>query len=335
MNKTIFDVTGIGNAIVDVIAQADDAFLAARDIPKGGMRLIDAAEAERLYGEMGMGRETSGGSVANSTVGVASLGGRAAYIGKVRDDQLGHIFAHDIKAHGVGFPNAPATSGPPTARSLILVTPDGERSMNTYLGACVELGPEDVVPETIEGARITFLEGYLMDQPSAAEAFVQAAEIAHKAGARVALTLSDAQCVNRHRGLFREFIRRGVDIVVANEAEIKALYEVTSVDEAVSHVRQDCEVAAVTRSAAGSVVVRGDEIHIIEAVKSAAVVDLTGAGDLYAAGFLLGLAREMDLADCGRLGSIAAAETISHFGARPETPLNRLAADAGLEIPLV
>ncbi|MHA1523624.1 MAG: adenosine kinase [Alphaproteobacteria bacterium] len=335
MTTSKIDVTGIGNAIVDVIAQADDAFLGAHKIPKGGMRLIDSAEAERLYSAMGAGRESSGGSVANSTVGVASLGGRAAYIGKVHDDQLGRIFAHDLKALGVDFPNPPAKSGPPTARSLILVTPDGERSMNTYLGACVELGPDDVAPQTIEAARITFLEGYLMDWPSAGEAFVRAADLAHKAGAKIALTLSDAQCVNRHRDLFRKFIQAGVDIVLANEDEIKALYEVATVDEALSQVRGECEVAAVTRSAAGSVVVSGGETHIIEAVKAVKVVDLTGAGDLYAAGFLAGLARGMKLADCGRLGSLAAAESISHFGARPEKPLSKLAANAGLAIPQI
>ncbi|VAW10349.1 Fructokinase [hydrothermal vent metagenome] len=330
MTDATHDLLGIGNAIVDVIAQADDAFLEANDIIKGSMRLIDTAEAERLYGQMGPGREISGGSVANTTVGIGSFGGRSVYIGKVRDDQLGEIFRHDITAQGVSFTNASATEGPLTARSLILVTPDGERSMNTYLGACVNLTPDDVDPAVVAGASISFLEGYLMDSSSARDAFNKTAEAAHDAGRRIAMTLSDTFCVDRHRHAFRRFTRDNADILLANEDELKSLYEVDHIDAALEMARAEVEVVAVTRSEHGSVVTAAAETHIVEAAPVDRIVDLTGAGDLYAAGFLYGLARNMELAKCGHLGALAAGEVIAHYGARPETSLKGLAEAAGL-----
>lgn len=330
MSDAAHDLLGIGNAIVDVIAQADYDFLDANDMPRMGMRLIDTAEATRLYDRMGAGREISGGSVANTTVGVGSFGGRSVYIGKVRDDQLGEIFRHDIQAQGVDFSNVPATEGPLTARSLILVTPDGERWMNTYLGACVNLTPDDVDPDTVAGASISFLEGYLMDSASARDAFHKTATAAHAANRKIAITLSDGFCVDRHRDAFRRFVRDNADIVLANEDELKSLYQVDHIDDALQLARGEAETIAVTRSEQGSVVASGAETHIVEAVPVDRIVDLTGAGDLYAAGFLYGLACDMPIATCGQLGSIAAGEIIAHYGARPETPLKTLAENAGL-----
>lgn len=324
-NETL-DVVGIGNAIVDVIAHADDGFLAKHGLNKGAMTLIDAARAEALYAVMGPGIECSGGSAGNTMAGLASLGGRGAYIGKVRDDQLGQVFRHDIRAAGVAFDTPPTTSGAPTARCLVMVTPDAQRTMNTYLGACVELGPEDIDPFAIGAAQVTYLEGYLWDPPRAKEAFRKAAELAHAAGRKVSLSLSDPFCVDRHRAEFRDLVRNHVDILFANEAEILSLYEVGDFDRAVAAARQDCELAAVTRSAAGSVVVTRDGVHAVQAAPVARVVDTTGAGDLYASGFLYGYTRGRPPAECARLGAIAAAEVISHFGARPETPLKNLIA---------
>lgn len=330
MTTTGHDILGIGNAIVDVISQADDAFLVANEIPKGGMRLIDTAEAERLYTQMPQAREISGGSVANTTVGVGSLGGRSVYIGKVRDDQLGKIFHHDITAQGVDFSNTPTREGPLTARSLILVTPDGERSMNTYLGACVNLTPDDVDVDVVANSTISFLEGYLVDSSAARDAFNKTAEAAHGAGRKIAMTLSDTFCVDRHRDAFRRFTRDNADIMLANEDELKSLYQVDVLDEALEIARAEVEIVAVTRSEHGSVVSKGSEIHIIEAAPVETVVDMTGAGDLYAAGFLYGLSREMPLAKCGQLGSMAAGEVIAHYGARPETSLEELAKKNGI-----
>jgi len=330
MVETSLDVVGIGNAIVDVIARADDRFLEEQGIVKGAMNLIDSREAEDLYGAMGPGTEISGGSAANTVAGIASLGGRAAYIGKVKDDLLGSVFSHDIRAAGVRFETLMAEDGPPTARSLILVTPDAQRSMNTYLGACVELGPGDVAPELVRGAQITYLEGYLWDPPAAKEAFRQAVSIAHAAGRRVALSLSDSFCVERYRAEFRDFVGHSVDILFANEDEIVALYEVDSFDAALQQVRAKCQVAALTRGARGSVIVSVDEVHIIDPEPIGEIVDTTGAGDLYAAGFLCGLTQGRDLVNCGRLGGIAAAEIIGHLGARPEVDLQALVSSKGL-----
>ncbi len=330
MASPSFDVVGIGNAIVDVIAQADDSFLQRQGLAKGTMRLIDAAGAEALYAAMGPGLEMSGGSAGTTMAGIASLGGRGAYIGKVREDELGKVFAHDIRSIGVRFDTAPLRQGPPTARCLILVTPDAQRTMNTFLGASVELGPEDIAPELICAAQVTYLEGYLFDPPRAKEAFRKAAGIAHAAGRKVGLTLSDPFCVERHRADFLELVQGHVDVLFANEAEICALYETKDFDAAARAVRGHCEIAALTRSERGSVVVTATTTDAAAAEKVMKLVDTTGAGDLYASGFLYGLTRGRDLASCAGLGSLCAAEVISHFGARPEASLKALATAAGL-----
>jgi sugar/nucleoside kinase (ribokinase family) len=324
------DVVGIGNAIVDVIAQAEDAFLARQGLVKGSMQLIDAPRAEALYAEMGPGIEVSGGSAGNTMAGIASLGGTGAYIGKVKDDELGRVYRHDMRATGVRFDTAPLREGSPTARCLILVTADAQRTMSTYLGACVELGPKDIPGALIAAAQVTYLEGYLFDPPHAKAAFQKAAQLAHAAGRKVSLTLSDSFCVERYRAEFRQLIEGHVDILFANEAEIGALYETKSFDAALGAVRGHCEIAALTRSEKGSVVVTAGETHSIAAARLDKLVDTTGAGDLYASGFLFGLTHGRDLVTCGRLGSLAAAEVIVHYGARPETSLKQLAAAAGL-----
>jgi sugar/nucleoside kinase (ribokinase family) len=330
MNSAALDVVGIGNAIVDVIAHGDERFLAEQGFAKGAMTLVDAARAESLYREMGSAIESSGGSAGNTMAGIASLGGSGGYIGKVRDDLLGAVFRHDITAIGVKFDTPAATSGPGTARCLILVTPDGQRTMATYLGACVELGPEDIDAGLIGAAQVTYLEGYLFDPPRAQEAFRAAAAIAHRAGRQVALSLSDPFCVGRHRAAFRELVAGEVDILFANEHEICSLYETEDFDVAAASVRGHVAVAALTRSEKGSVVLAGDETYRITAAPVTRVVDSTGAGDLYAAGFLYGLTRGLPLPKCGALGSLAAGEIISHVGARPETKLDTLAQKAGL-----
>jgi len=321
MTEASIDVLGIGNAIVDVIANAEDAFLAREGLVKGTMTLIDAARADALYQMMGPAIEASGGSAGNTMAGLASLGGNGAYIGKVRDDLLGQIYRHDITAAGVSFETPAATSGPGTARCLILVTPDGQRTMNTYLGACVELGPADIDPAVVAAARITYLEGYLFDPPSAQDAFRRAAAIAHAAGRQVALSLSDPFCVGRHRAAFRDLVEGHVDILFANEAEICSLYETDDFGTAAAAVRGHVAIAALTRSAAGSVILAAGAEHPVAAAPVARVVDTTGAGDLYASGFLYGLTRDLPLPICGEVGSLCAAEIISHFGARPEVEL--------------
>lgn len=332
MVQAAYDVTGIGNAIVDVIAHAQDDFLSANGIEKGAMTLIDAARAEELYGRMGPGVEVSGGSAGNTMAGFAALGGKGAYIGKVASDQLGDVFAHDIKATGVQFVGTPLTGGAPTARCLILVTPDAQRSMNTFLGACVELGPEDIDAELIAASKVTYLEGYLWDPARAKEAFRKAVGIAHDAGRQVSLSLSDAFCVNRHLGEFRELVDNHVDILFANESEICALYGTDRFEDALAAVKALGRVAALTRSEKGAVIVSGGEVFEVPAEPVARVVDTTGAGDLYAAGFLYGHIRGFDPAVCGRLGGIAAAEIISHVGARPEQDLRDLVAKAGITL---
>jgi sugar/nucleoside kinase (ribokinase family) len=319
-----FDVVGVGNAIVDVIAQSDENDLARLDLNKGTMTLIDDAQAEWLYSEMGAAIETSGGSAANTLAGIASLGGTGAYIGKVRDDQLGGVFSHDIKAAGVDYRSRAATEGPSTARCLIFVTPDADRTMQTYLGVSVMLGPDDIDPEAIGDAQITYLEGYLFDRDEAKEAFVKAAELAHAAGRKVALSLSDPFCVDRHRASFKHLVEGHVDILFANSDEITSLYETDSFDEAVGQLVGKIELAAVTRGAEGSVIVTADQVVEIAAEPVQNVVDTTGAGDLYAAGVLYGLTQGFELEVAGRLGSICAAEVISHYGARPETSLSAL-----------
>lgn len=321
------DVVGLGNALVDVLSHEDERFLGAHDLVKGSMALVDTARATQLYAAMGPGTEISGGSAANTMVGIASFGGRAAFVGRVADDQLGSVFAHDIRAAGVHFVSPPASDGAPSGRCLIVVTPDAERTLNTFLGAAAELGPGDVDPALIASAQVTYLEGYLWDQPEAKEAFRHAARLAHAAGRRVALTLSDGFCVDRHRRDFLALVTDDVDVLFANEQEICALYEVDDFDDALQRVNHHCEVAALTRSAKGSLIVSGDEVHVIDAAPvPGGVVDTTGAGDLYAAGFLYGFTHGYDLGTSGRLGALAAAEVIGHLGARPERSLADLAA---------
>ena len=326
-----YDVLCIGNAIVDIIAQCDEAFLTDNGIIKGAMNLIDGERAELLYSRMGPAIEASGGSAGNTAAGIASFGGRAAYFGKVSRDHLGEVFTHDIRAQGVAFDTKPLDGTPPTARSMILVTPDGERSMNTYLGACVELGPDDVEADKASGAKVTYFEGYLWDPPLAKEAIRMTAAHAHAAGREVSMTLSDSFCVDSYRAEFLDLMRSGtVDIVFANSHEIKSLYETSSFDEALAQIRRDCKLAAITRSEKGSVIVRGDETVVIEATKINELVDTTGAGDLYAAGFLHGYTQGRSLKDCGDLGSLAAGLVIQQIGPRPRQNLKREAEQAGL-----
>jgi adenosine kinase len=328
-----YDVLGIGNAIVDVLARAEDDFLVKQGMAKGGMMLIDQPRAEAIYDAMGPSVEVSGGSAANTIVGVASLGGQGAFVGKVKDDELGRIFAHDIRAAGVAFDTPPASSGPATARCYVLVTPDGERTMNTFLGAAQDLHPRDIDVDAVAAARITYLEGYLWDPPHAKEAFLKAAQIAHGAGRQVALTLSDAFCVDRYRAEFLDLIRNGtVDVVFANERELHSLYQTADFDTAVNAIRTDAKLAVITRSEKGSLVVTREQNDAVRAEPVQKVVDATGAGDLFAAGFLVGLARGADHRNCARLGAMAAAEVIQHMGARPETSLKALAEASGLAI---
>ncbi|HTR85955.1 MAG TPA: adenosine kinase [Reyranella sp.] len=319
-----FDVLGIGNAIVDVISRADDSFLKQHELTKGSMMLIDEARAEKLYAAMGPGIEVSGGSCGNTMAGVASFGGKGAYIGKVRNDQLGQVFGHDLRAMGVSFETAPAAAGPSTARCLISVTPDAQRTMSTYLGACTGLGPGDIDEKRVGSAQVTYVEGYLWDAPEAKKAVLKAFDAAHAAGRLVSITLSDSFCVDRYRDEFRALIRDKVDILFGNESEITSLYQVDSFDKAMAAARAENKICALTRSEKGSVVVKGSETHAVPAAPVAKVVDTTGAGDLYAAGFLYGFTHGKPLAECARLGGIAAAEIISHVGARPETPLKGL-----------
>ncbi|MGH8977466.1 MAG: adenosine kinase [Acidimicrobiia bacterium] len=323
-DHTSFDVLGIGNALVDVLSHETDEFVGRLGLNRGAMTLIEEGRAHELYDAMGPGVEISGGSAANTIVGLASFGARAAYLGKVRDDQLGDVFAHDIRSTGVVFRSPAATDGPATGRCLIVVTPDAQRTMNTYLGASAYLGPEDVDADMVASARVVYLEGYLWDRPEAKEAYRKAARIAHDAGNEVSLTLSDSFCVDRHRPEWRKLVADEVDVLFANEAEICALYE-CDFDAALDAVRRDCRVAALTRSAEGCVIVSGGETHVVPAHPVETLVDTTGAGDLYASGFLHGYTRGDDLETCARLGSLAAAEVISHIGARPETTLSDLA----------
>jgi sugar/nucleoside kinase (ribokinase family) len=333
MSSAKYDVLGIGNAIVDVIARAEDDFLVRHGMNKGAMALIDEARAEAIYASMGPSTQISGGSAANTIAGVASFGARAAFVGKVKDDPLGKAFAHDIRATGVAFATKAAADGPATARSYILVTPDGERTMNTYLGAAQNLTPADIDAGEIAAAGITYLEGYLWDPPHAKEAFRKAAEIAHASDRLVALTLSDAFCVDRYRDEFLNLMRTGaVDLVFANESELISLYQTSDFDSAIAALRGDVKLAAVTRSEKGCVVVSRDENEVVAAAPIDRFVDATGAGDLFAAGFLFGLARDADMRTAAQLGAVAAAEVIQHLGARPETSLKGLAQDSGLPI---
>lgn len=322
MSEPVYDLVAIGNALVDVLAHATEDFIAQQDkshgMKKGSMSLIDENRAVTLYGEMNAGIEVSGGSAGNTMAGFASFGGKGAYIGKTAHDQLGDVYRHDMKAMGVTMNTVPLAAGAPTGRCLILVTPDGQRTMNTFLGAGVELGPDDIDENLISSAKVTYLEGYLFDPEQAKAAFKKAAQIAHDAGHRVSLTLSDSFCVDRHREDFLDLVENHIDILFANEDEIKALYQVETFDEALKIVKGKCEIVALTRSEKGSVIVRGDEVVEVPAIQTK-VVDTTGAGDQYAAGFLYGFTQDMDMKTCAQLGTLAATEVIGHMGPRPET----------------
>jgi sugar/nucleoside kinase (ribokinase family) len=333
MSTCQYDVLGLGNAIVDVISQADDDFLIAHGLRKGGMTLIDEMRAEDLYKAMGPATIISGGSVANTIIGLAGLGCKAAFIGKVRADELGAIFAHDIRAANVGFATAPAPDGSASARCLILVTPDGQRTMNTFLGACQDLTEADIDDNIVRQSAIIYLEGYLWDPPAAKAAFLKASKIARAAGRKVALSLSDSFCVDRYRDEFLALIRsQAVQIVFANESELHSLYETADFDTALARFREENILGVVTRSERGCVVVTRDEVVTAPAFPVERVVDTTGAGDLFAAGFLAGLTRNKDLLSCARLAALAAAEVIQHIGARPQTDLAQLAKQNGLAL---
>ena len=333
MANAKYDVLGIGNAIFDVLVQTDEAFLSAHGMTKGGMALIDEARALSIYADMGPATEMSGGSAANTIVGIANLGARAAYVGKVRDDQIGRLYTHDIRAAGVVFETRAAADGPATGCSYILVTPDGERTMNTYLGAAQELTSADIDEAQVAASGIIYLEGYLWDPRSAKEAFVKAATIAHGAGRQVALTLSDSFCVDRYRDEFLDLMRKGtVDLIFANEAELHSLYQTSDFETALKQLREDTKLGVVTRSEKGCVVASKDGVVAVPAFPIEKMVDTTGAGDLFAAGFLFGLVRNAGHEAAGRLGALAAAEVIQHIGARPQASLKELAQQNGLPV---
>ncbi len=325
MTDATIDVVGIGNALVDVLSFEDDAFIVRHDLVRDSALMVDRARSNAVYSDLGPATEMSGGSAANTIAGVASFGGTTGYIGRIRDDQLGRVFAHDLRSLGVRFDGDLAPDGTPTGRCLVIVTEDAGRTMCTYLGAAAELGPQDVDEGLVRDAAIVYVEGYLWDQPSAKEAIRHAMQVARDAGRRVAMTLSDPFCVERHRDEFRALAAGHVDVLFANEEEIISLYEVDEFDEALQRVRADCGYAALTRGAAGSVLVAGEEVHVIDAAPVDYVVDTTGAGDLYAAGVLFGVARDLPLRVAGDLGSLAAAEVISHLGPRPQVSLDELA----------
>ena len=333
MTAAKYDVLGIGNAIFDVLVQTDEGFLARHGMTKGGMALIDEARAAAIYRDMGPATEMSGGSAANTIVGLANLGARTAYVGKVRDDQIGRLYTHDIRAAGVAFETRAAADGPATGCSYILVTPDGERTMNTYLGAAQELGPSDIDAAEVAASGFVYLEGYLWDPKNAKDAFVKASTIAHDSGRQVALTLSDSFCVDRYRGEFLELMRGGtVDLVFANEAELHSLYQTSDFDTALKQLRADVNLGVVTRSEKGCVVASSDRVTAVPAFPIDRMVDTTGAGDLFAAGFLFGLVRGAGYEAAGRLGALAAAEVIQHIGARPQASLKELAQQNGLPV---
>jgi len=333
MNSAKYDVLGIGNALFDILVRVDDKFLTDHGMTKGAMALIDEARAASIYSDMGPATEVSGGSAANTIVGVAQLGARAAYVGKIKDDQIGQLYEHDIRSAGVAFNTTAAKDGPATGCSYILVTPDGERTMNTYLGAAQELSASDIVEDEIAAASIIYLEGYLWDPKDAKDAFVKASQIAHKHSRKVALTLSDAFCVGRYRDEFIGLMRdRTVDVIFANEAELQALYDTQDFDAALAQLRTDTALGVVTRSEKGCVVVAKEGVTAVSAFPARNVIDTTGAGDLFAAGFLFGLVRDAGYEQAGRLGAMAAAEVIQHIGARPQTSLKDLAQRHGLPV---
>ncbi len=325
MSAPTIDVVALGHPLVDVLAHEEGDVIARTGVERGAMTMVEAARSDEIYAQLGPAQETSGGSAANTTVGVTAFGGRAAFIGRIADDTFGKVFAHDLRSAGVEFDVSPATDGSPTGKCLVIVGADAERTMCTYLGAGAEINPLDVDADRIAGAAITYLEGYLWDGPAAKDAIRRAASLAGDAGRKVAMTLSDPFCVHRHRDEFRALIASEVDVLFANEEEITMLYEVDSFDQAANLVADDCEISALTRGALGSVVVSGTERHVIPADAVARVVDTTGAGDWYAAGVIYGLTHGHDLATCGRLGSLAASEVISKLGARVEGSLTERA----------
>ena len=326
MTTPTLDVVALGHPLVDVLSHEAGDVIERSKVERGAMTMVDAVRSDEIYAQLGPAQETSGGSAANTAAGVASFGGRAAFVGRIADDTFGRVFAHDLRSAGVNFDVAPATNGSPTGRCLVIVSADAQRTMCTYLGAGAELLPDDIDADRIASAAVTYLEGYLWDEPAAKDAIRRAASLARDAGRKVALTLSDPFCVERHRAEFRALIATDVDVLFANEHEIAMLYEVDDFDAAAGRVSEHCDVAALTRGAQGSVVVRGGERYVVPADPVAQLVDTTGAGDLYAAGFLFGLTHGLDPEACGRLGSLAAAEVISHLGARPETSLAARAA---------
>ena len=321
-----YQVLCMGNAIVDIIARVDDQFLETHDRVKASMMLVDAETSASLYKAMPAAIERSGGSAGNTAAGIASFGGKAGYIGKVHDDELGAVFRRDIHAAGVGFDTVASENGAPTATSIILVTPDSQRTMNTFLGACVELTPDDILADDVENSDVLYVEGYLWDTPSMKASVLKAFELAHGAGKLISLSLSDSFCVDRFRDEFVDLVENQVDIIFANEDEIKALYQTDTFEEAVEKLRPHVKVAALTRSEKGSVIISGDETITVAAFPTT-VDDTTGAGDLFASGFLYGYTNDKSLEECAKLGGLAAAEVISHLGARPETSLSDLAAE--------
>jgi sugar/nucleoside kinase (ribokinase family) len=327
-NSSIYDVVAIGNALVDVIGAVPEEFLEREEVVKGSMTLVDAARSAHLFSRLDQAVQTSGGSAANTAYGVASFGGKAGFIGKVADDALGRAFAFDMEKVGVGFHPGAVSNGDPTGACIIAVTPDGQRSMSTFLGAASLLEPSDIVPEVVSSGAVLFLEGYLFDRDAAKDAFRVAAKHAHDAGRKVSLTLSDSFCVDRHRADFVDLIRDGVDILFCNESELKSLYQTESFDDALGRLRSDCEFAAITRDARGSAVISGDQLVSVAPIPVERVVDATGAGDMYAAGFLYGFTRGMSIEECGRLGSLAASEVITHVGPRPLVSLAGLIPDS-------
>jgi sugar/nucleoside kinase (ribokinase family) len=334
--SVIYDVVALGNAIMDVIAQVDDDFLVKHDIPKARTNLIDETRCDYLYNALPASRmETSGGSAGNTIAGLRSLGGRAAFMGKVADDAIGEAYVADMKNIGAAFYGSPLKGGLSTARSMIAVTPDGERSMNTFLGASTEFAASDVDARAVSSGSWLYLEGYLFDKPAAKTAFVHASEVAQSAGRKVALTLSDVFCVDRHRDSFRQLVRTHVDLVFANEGELKALYQTDDFEEALIAIRGDAQLAAITRSEKGSVIVNGGDTWTAEATPIERVVDATGAGDQYAAGFLYGITHGLSLADSGRLGHVCAGEVICHVGPRPQSSLRDMAREFGIKLPPV
>ncbi len=322
-----FDVLGIGNAIVDILVQVEDDFLADHDIPKGSMQLVDEETAEKLYGKLGTAIECSGGSAANTIAGLASMGSRAAYIGKTKNDQMGHVFDHDIKSLGVDYTTAKDESGASTARCLVMVSPDAERTMCTYLGACVNLMEADIDEAQVAGAVVTYMEGYLWDPENAKAAFRKAMTLAHKAGRKTSISLSDSFCVGRHKQEFLHLAEHEIDILFANEEELLMLYDTRDLNDAIKAVQQHCEVAAITRSAEGCVIVSAGEVINVKGYPVSDLIDTTGAGDMFAAGFLHGYTRGLDLGVCGRMGNLVASEVITHMGARPDIDLKEYIAN--------